>query len=347
MKTCMAMSAQSRTVPYLCLACRSGAAGGPNTREELRSGHATFTFIVNRFRLGTIVLCGASLCVVPACSESEDGRTVRANIGPDGGQISSHDGVLTLLILPGALDRSHEFVIAPSDTPPHIFGPAYRVQPDIDLMVNAEVTYARRLPNDPTGTSVAAIRRADFESGSGTWIKLPTVELDVDDQLVTATDNEVSLFYGLLEGDDISGTTSTTTASTDDTAGDDESGSETGGGTSVEPVSHATDIQPIWEANCLGMGCHSVGQAPPDLETDAYAAIVSQPSSAAVPYITPEDPQASYLMHKIDATHSLDAELGGCGCGGSGFPMPAGGADLLDTSVRDLVRTWIEQGAPE
>ena len=335
----------------LCLWARFGPAERPKHGAETRSGRATFSLTVKRSLLGFALLCVGSLAVVSGCGEDDDGRTVRANIGPSGGQISSHDGVLTVLILPGALDTTHEFSVAPSDTPPLIFGPAYRVQPDVPLSVNAEITYARTLPNDPTGTGVAAIRKEDFEAGSATWIKLPTVELDVNDDLVTATDSEVSLFYGLLQGDDVSGTTSTTTATTDPTNDtDDPSASETGsesGDDTSGPLSHAADIRDIWTNNCLGMGCHSPGQSSPDLETDPYTAIVGvMPLSAAVPYITAGDPQTSYLMHKLDATHALEANLGGCGCGGAGGPMPAG-ASLLDESVRDMVRSWIEQGAPE
>lgn len=275
---------------------------------------------------------------------------MRARIGPSGGQISSHDGVLTVLILPGALEREHDFSVAPSDTPPLIFGPAYRVQPDIDLAINAEVTYARKLPNDPTGTAVAAIRRQDFVDGRGSWIKLATVEFDVEDDLVTATDNELSLFYGLLEGDDISGTTSSTTAPpttdpTSDGTGSGESGSETSDDTVATGVTHGADIVPIWASNCLGSGCHSAGMNVPDLETDPYAAIVSvMPLSAAVPYVTPGDTQLSYLWHKIAATHSLDANLGGCGCGGAGNPMPSGGASI-SAEDRDAIFAWIDEGA--
>lgn len=295
-------------------------------------------------------MCGISLCTIVGCAQStEDERIVRSAIGPDGGQISSHDGVLTVLILPGALDREHEFVVSPSDTPPLIFGPAYRVQPDIDLAVNAEVTYARTLPNDPTGTAVAAIRRQDFENGNGTWIKLPTVELDVDDQLVTATDNQVALFYGLLQGDDVSGTTSSTTATpTDDSIGDETGGSEsTGGETSgdPDPLSHAADINQIWVDGCLGAACHSAGAQQPDLETDAYAAMVGVGSvGAPLQYVAAGSSADSYLMHKLDATFMLDASLGGCGCGG-GSPMPAGGAPLLEQDVRDTIRRWIDEGA--
>jgi len=316
--------------------------------EFSRPERASFSRIVKTLRLGLSLLCAASVTSAFGCAPDDNERTVRARIGPSGGQISSHDGVLTVLILPGALEQEQEFVVAPSDTPPHIFGPAYRVQPDIDLMINAEVTYARTLPNDPTGTAVAAIRREDFASGSGTWIKLPTVELDVDDELVTATDAEVSLFYGLLEGDDISGTTSTTTASpTDDTLDDTdatESGDETED-TTADPVSHASDIAPIWISTCLGAGCHSPGQVVPDLETDPYAAIVGvMPLSAAVPYVTAGDPQTSYLWHKIAATHTLEANLGGCGCGGVGNPMPSGGGTISDQD-KDMIFAWIEQGA--
>lgn len=301
-------------------------------------------------RLGLSLLCAVSVTSAFGCAPDDDARTVRARIGPSGGQISSHDGVLTILILPGALEREHEFVVTPSDTPPLIFGPAYRVRPDTDLSINAEVTYARRLPNDPTGVAVAAIRREDFSEGNGAWIKLATVELDVGDDLVTATDNEVSLFYGLLEGDDVSGTTSTTTAAptTDPTVDETdsaESGSETSDDTVGTAVSHAADITPIWASTCQGAECHSAGSNFPDLETDAYAAIINvMPLSAAVPYVTPGDPQTSYLWHKIAATHTLDANLGGCGCGGSGFPMPSGGASI-SAADRDTVRAWIEQGA--
>ena len=63
-------------------------------------------------------------------------------------------------------------------------------------------------------------------------------------------------------------------------------------------------------------------------------------------HVTGGDPQASYLQHKLDGTHALEADLGGCGCGGSGGLMPAG-ARMLDAGLRDRVRSWIEQGAPQ
>ncbi len=308
-------------------------------------------------RLGLSLLLAVPLLSL-GCAPQSDERVARAKIGPGGGQVSSHDGVLTVLILPGALDREHEFVITPSDTPPHIFGPAYRVKPDVDLAVDAEITYARALPNDPDGTAVAAIGREDFASGAGSWIALPTIEVDVEAQLISGLDGEVSLFYGLLEGDDISGTTGSTTSTPTGDTGDTDDTDDTGAPQTTtdedtdtettspgDPLSHASDIQPIWDDNCMGQGCHSAGQSAPQLEGDAYDAIVGvMPLAAAVPYITAGDPQASYLMHKLDATHALEANLGGCGCGGAGAPMPSG-APLLDESVRNRVRRWIEEGA--
>ncbi len=311
-------------------------------------GRASLERIVTTLRLGLTLICAVSVTSAFGCAPEDDARTVRKRIGPSGGQVSSHDGVLTVLILPGALEREHEFIVTPSDTPPLIFGPAYRVQPDIDLAINAEVTYARRLPNDPTGTAVAAIHREDFKANAGSWIKLATVELDVEDDLVTATDSEVSMFYGLLEGDDISGTTSSTTVvpTTQGETGDSaESGSDTGSDTISLPLSHATDIAPIWALTCQGSECHAAGANVPDLETNPYAAIVEvMPLSAAVPYVTPGDPQLSYLWHKLAATHALDANLGGCGCGGSGNPMPSGGLTISDAD-KDTIFAWIEEGA--
>lgn len=302
------------------------------------------------------VLCGAALCLVGACKSDETSTTVRRLIGTDGGQITSHDGVLTLLFLPGALDQEEEIVIAPSDTPPRIFGPAYRVRPDVDLNVAAEVTYRRVLPNDPTGTAVAAIRRADFSAGAANWVPLPRTELDERNDLVGGIDTEISLFYAMIEDADPDIATGSTTATTMETGDETTVGMPTTSGpmtdtsdaddTEVGPLSHAADIQPIWNDSCASSDiCHVAGGTAPDLETGAYDNIVGVGSAfAAAELIVAGDASASYLMHKIDATHDLETNFGGCGCAGIGGPMPAG-ADLLPISTRDLVRDWINGGA--
>lgn len=297
----------------------------------------------------TLAATSASL-MLAGCNESDDPRCVRTSVGRGGGQVSSHDGVLTLVFVPGALENAEEIEICPSDSPPLIFGPAYRVKPDVSLQLDAEVTYARRLPNDPTGVAVAAIRKADFEAGNGNWIKLPSIEVDTQNELVTATDSELSLFYGLLQGDDVSGTTSSTTAGvttvgdTDppDSAEESSTGEDTesGGG-----ISHAADIQPIWNDNCLGAGCHSAGQTAPTLEGDAYGVIVNGVSTtASIPLIAPGESLGSYITHKLLGSHLLTEAEGGCGCAGGGSLMPLGAAKLDDDTIA-LVRQWIDEGA--
>jgi len=124
---------------------------------------------------------------------------VRKTIGPHGGLISSHDDVLTLVFQPGALSEDTEIEISPSDEPPPIFGLTYRVRPDEPVMVDVEVTYRRVLPNNPNGAKVGAIRLDDYSDEMGHWRALPRLALSVEQQSVIAIDDELSLYYGLLE----------------------------------------------------------------------------------------------------------------------------------------------------
>jgi hypothetical protein len=155
------------------------------------------------------------LLAAGGCDEERD-DVVRKTIGPAGGLVSSHDDVLTLTFLPGALSRDHEIVIFPSDEPPLVFGPAYRVKPDIELAVDVEVTYRRVLPSNTEGVAVAAIRRDDYTAQMGHWVPLPRLAIDVASGAVLAADQELSLYYGMLE---LGGSTSAG-QDTDPTAGD-------------------------------------------------------------------------------------------------------------------------------
>ena len=294
------------------------------------------------------------------CSDGDDGQVVVRTVGPEGGLVSSHDEVLTLFFPAGSVSRRTEIRIAPSDVPPLVFGPAYRVQPDIDLEIPVEVTYRRVLPRDPTGTTVGAIRRTDFEQKMGSWVRLPQIEIDLDNDLVTSTDTELSLFYALLEGEGVSsGSGPATGTGGDDEVGDDEpsdAGGDTTGGpsgseTGVPMYSYAQDIQPIWDAHCVD-ACHE----PPDQGGNPAAIILLHDESsydrivdvfaatATIPYVTPGEPSESYLMHKLDGSQTLDPSVGGCDCNGGGSTMPSG-APQLDLEVRNRVRSWIEQGA--
>lgn len=142
------------------------------------------------------------LALVPlAVVGCDDGRddVARQVIGPAGGLVSSHDGVLTLVFQPGALIEDHEIEIFPSDEPPLIFGPAYRVKPDIELRVDVEVSYRRVLPSNTDGVAVAAIRLEDYEAEQGHWVALPRLAIDVPSGAVLATDSQLSLYYGMVE----------------------------------------------------------------------------------------------------------------------------------------------------
>lgn len=94
---------------------------------------------------------------------------------------------------------------------------------------------------------------------------------------------------------------------------------------------HDIDIQPVWTANCVSASCHV-------FMTDAYDNIVDVPSSQvpSMPFIKPGSPEMSYIMHKLEGTH--------LGVGGSGQAMPPGGP--LKANVLDMLRVWIQEGAP-
>lgn len=187
---------------------------------------------------------------VTACGDEGPANAVRKTIGPEGGLISSHDEVLTIVLQPGALTREVEIEVFPSDEPPPIFGPAYRVRPHVELMVDAEITYRRVLPSNPNAATVGAIRLDDYTAEMGHWDPLPRLALLVDQESVIASDDELSLYYALLEdgdapplpedetGDAPTGTgDGTTTGMPPGTSGEEgettaSAGSDTSGGTS-------------------------------------------------------------------------------------------------------------------
>lgn len=107
-----------------------------------------------------------------------------------------------------------------------------------------------------------------------------------------------------------------------------------------ETVSFATDIQPIFNANCTT--CHRAGGLA-DLsgitlrlvEGVSYNLLVDQPSSQQVnlTLVVPADSNASLLFLKV----SSDAPP-------VGNTMPLIGARLSSTDL-GLIRDWIDQGA--
>ena len=100
-------------------------------------------------------------------------------------------------------------------------------------------------------------------------------------------------------------------------------------------VSYADDIQPIFNANCIG--CHAAGSAAVGLELSAggsYDQLVGvQAVESDLDRVEPGQPEQSWLYLKITGAHDV------------GDVMPPSG--LLPSTSRDLVRDWIADGAPD
>lgn len=194
--------------------------------------------------LAWLVTTAMMLC--SACSDDPAvSEIVRKTIGPDGGVITSADGVLTIALRPDTLAEPTEISIQASEEPPRVAGPTYRVRPDIELPIAATLTYRHELPADPSTVAIGAILRDDFEAGTGRWLALPVVALEEANELVRSTDARLSMFYGLLadgvtEPDD-TGTTGGSIADTGD--GDTETtddGSTTGTSTTTDTTTTST-----------------------------------------------------------------------------------------------------------
>jgi hypothetical protein len=143
-----------------------------------------------------------TVLVLSGCPEDEEtpGPIVCAMIDEQGGALTSDDGVLTISLRPGSLGEEEQVCIreaeSPPDGPPMSFGTAYRVQPDINLEVAASITYQGTLPAQPV---LGAILRQDFELGRGRWLPLEATRVEPDNDLISATDTKLSMYYGLLD----------------------------------------------------------------------------------------------------------------------------------------------------
>ena len=94
----------------------------------------------------------------------------------------------------------------------------------------------------------------------------------------------------------------------------------------------------IFDINCALSGCHGGGSPQLGLNLSAgqaYSSLVNVTSTeqASLMRVAPEDPENSYLMHKIRG----DAGI-------VGARMPLGRAALSAEDI-ELVRQWIEDGA--
>ncbi len=92
-------------------------------------------------------------------------------------------------------------------------------------------------------------------------------------------------------------------------------------------------LQEVFEPSCGT--CHLNGSNSGGLDLSAYANIVNVPSTEQAQFVRvkPNDPGQSYLYMKITGDSRI-----------SGSSMPLGGT--LSQEKKDLVRSWIEAGAP-
>lgn len=72
------------------------------------------------------------------------------------------------------------------------------------------------------------------------------------------------------------------------------------------------------------------------LEGRSYQALVSQPSrfKAGAIFVAPGDPNASYLIHKLEGAADI-----------AGSRMPRGTGPFLTSGQMQIIRRWIELGA--
>ncbi|MCP4918135.1 MAG: hypothetical protein GY913_14575 [Proteobacteria bacterium] len=100
---------------------------------------------------------------------------------------------------------------------------------------------------------------------------------------------------------------------------------------------HDSDIQSIWSSACSS--CHTTGSSGGLSLTSAYSKIVNVASSdiATMDLVDDScDTDDSYIWHKLQGTHSS--------VGGAGSTMPKG--STLSSSDEAMIKTWIEEGAP-
>ena len=108
-----------------------------------------------------------------------------------------------------------------------------------------------------------------------------------------------------------------------------------------QQVDYATQIQPIWNANCTGMACHDATQSAEGLNLTAAASRaeligVASSQCSANKRVDPGFPERSYVVIKLQ---------GGGGTCIVGTKMPKATMGLPAAQIQ-LVRDWIYNGAP-
>jgi mono/diheme cytochrome c family protein len=105
--------------------------------------------------------------------------------------------------------------------------------------------------------------------------------------------------------------------------------SSDGGNGGGSGVSYTAQIQPIFNAHCIS--CHSSPASPTygDLDLTSYAGLMDSVGTHA-PVVVPGNPDASYLVRRIEGTVTPQ--------------MPQGGSPLSGVQIALIVQ-WIDEGA--
>lgn len=106
-------------------------------------------------------------------------------------------------------------------------------------------------------------------------------------------------------------------------------------------VTLSGDVQPIFTGNCALSGCHAESSPQEGMSLGAGQTFSNVVNVAArqlpsMNRVTPNQPDNSYLVHKVQDTHMA--------AGGSGDRMPQGRSPLSQSDI-DLIRAWIQAGA--
>ena len=102
----------------------------------------------------------------------------------------------------------------------------------------------------------------------------------------------------------------------------------------IEVLATFSDIQEnIFDRSCAFSGCHISGSVSPDLSGNSYSRIVNQSSSIGMNYITPNNPDQSYILQKIIGSNII-----------SGNIMPLNSSQLSSEKIDSIIE-WIDDGA--
>src|SRR5256884_8305829 len=110
-----------------------------------------------------------------------------------------------------------------------------------------------------------------------------------------------------------------------------------GGSASLEPTLASIQAN-VFSVNCAFSGCHGGGTVPFGLRLDPGFSAgnlinVPSPRDPNLIRVIPGDPDASFLIQKLQGTQTL------------GDRMPDGGPYLTTAQV-NVIRQWIQDGAP-